>query len=77
LLPPSESLRSIQRAWDDAVCSTKMESFLVSAAGADRARLLASGSPGSGAWLHALPFANIGFRLSDQELKVSVGMTYV
>jgi len=48
LPPPSESLRSIQRAWDDAVCSTKMESLLASATGADCARLLASGSPGSG-----------------------------
>jgi len=42
--------------------------------GADRVRLLASGSPGSGSWLHALPSANIGFRLSDSDLRVSVGL---
>jgi len=31
-----------------------------------------SPAPGSGAWLHALPSAKINFRLSDQELRVSV-----
>jgi len=44
------------------------------ATGADRARLLASGSPSSGSWLHALPSANIGFHLSDSDLNVSVGL---
>jgi len=51
-----------------------MHNLLASSAGADRARLLASSSPGSGAWLHALPFLNIGFRLLDQELRVSIGL---
>jgi len=51
-----------------------MPSLLALASGADRACLLASSSPASGAWLHALPSANIGFRLSDQELRVSVGL---
>jgi len=71
--PPSESLQIAQRAWDDAIFSTRMEYLLSSVSDADRARLLASGSTGSGTWLHARPSANIGFKLSDQELKVSVG----
>jgi len=72
--PPSLSVRSLQRAWDDAICSTRMQSLLASASIADRARLPASSSPASGAWLHALPLAIIGFRLSDKELRVSVGL---
>jgi len=44
LSPPSPSLCSLQRTWDDAICSTRMQSLLAWASGADRARLLASSS---------------------------------
>jgi len=76
LSPPSPSLRSLQHAWDDAICSSRIQSFLTSASGANRAHLLASSSPFSGAWLHALQSANIGLRRSDQELRVSVSLRF-
>ena len=39
-----------------------------------RARLLASSAPSSGAWLHALPCANLGLRLGNDELRIAVGL---
>ena len=39
-----------------------------------RARLLASKSPGSGAWLNALPCSNFGLRLGNDELRIAVGL---
>ena len=72
--PPGPSLRTVQRAWDDAICSTNIQGLLISSSGAHRARIFASGAPGSGALLHALPSANLGFRLSSQVLRVSVGL---
>ena len=40
----------------------------------DRARLLASRSKESGAWLHALPLSALGLRLDDDHLSVAVGL---
>jgi len=37
--PPRESLRSIQRAWDNGTCSVTMHNILASSASADRPRL--------------------------------------
>jgi len=36
-----------------------LQNLLENPSGADRARMLASSSPGSGAWIHALPSASL------------------
>ena len=38
-----------------------------------RARLLSVSTPESGAWLHALPITNLGFRMDDS-IRVAVGL---
>ena len=40
----------------------------------NRARLLASASPSSGSWLHALPCPNLGLRLGNDELRIAIGL---
>ena len=40
----------------------------------DRARLLASRSKESGAWLHALPISAMGLRLEDESFRIAVGL---
>ncbi len=66
--------RLVQRKWDDGVCSAKADSLLQRADKVNRARLLASVAPGSGSWLSALPSANLGLRLGNQELRIAVGL---
>ena len=39
-----------------------------------RARLLSVSTPELGAWLHALPIANLGFRMDDSTIRVAVGL---
>ena len=39
-----------------------------------RARLLASFSKESGAWLHALPISTLGLRMDDNTIRVAVGL---
>jgi len=73
LAPPGDSIRPNQRAWDDAVCSLRVQYFLKSLFGSDRARILASGAAASGSWIHALPSSNMGLLLSDQEIRISGG----
>ena len=74
LIPPDPSLRSLQRAWDDAICGKRMKQLIDLSSGADTARLLACGASASGAWMHALPSANLGLRLSNQDIRISVGL---
>ena len=40
----------------------------------DRTRLLASFAPKSGAWLNALPSSNLGFKLTDSEVRISTAL---
>ena len=63
----------MQRAWDDAICGSRMQNLLVATLGVHRARLLAI-APGSGSWLPVLPAANLGHRLSSQEVRVAIGL---
>ena len=65
-----------QRCWDDEICSSVATS-LASTAGANpvtKARLLACRGQGSGSWLHALPSANLGLRLNNDETRIAVGL---
>jgi hypothetical protein len=72
--PPIGSEACRQRSWDDGVCQALSTHLLELADPVDRARLLASSSPGSGAWLQAFPCANLGLRLGKDELRVAVGL---
>ena len=40
----------------------------------DKARLLAAREPQSGAWLNAAPITAIGLRLSDEAIRISIGL---
>ena len=40
----------------------------------NRARLLASATKESGAWLHALPIASLGLRMDDDTIRIAVGL---
>ena len=40
----------------------------------DKARLLAAREPQSGAWLNAAPLTAIGLRLSDEAIRISIGL---
>jgi len=71
---PSGQEAGSQRAWDDGICLALSSGLLQQAGPVDRARLLASSSPGSGAWLQAFPSANLGLRLGRDELRVAVGL---
>jgi len=63
-----------QRAWDDGLCTSKSARLLSGVGQVDRARLLASVASGSGTWLHALPCSNLGLLLSNEELRIGVGL---
>ncbi len=65
-----------QRCWDDEICSSLATSLSTSASAnpVTKARLLACRGAGSGSWLHALPSANLGLRLSDDETRIAVGL---
>ena len=71
LPPPCPSLQCIQRAWDDGVCSANVQLLLNSSSGADRARIMAYGSPNFRAWLYALPSSNLGLCLPNEDLTQS------
>jgi len=63
-----------QRALDDVVSLAISNELFVLAEPVTRARLLASLSPYSGAWLQALPCNSLGLRLGNNELRVAVGL---
>ncbi|XP_063394325.1 uncharacterized protein LOC134679354 [Cydia fagiglandana] len=64
----------IQRAWDDTRSKATIDNLIASAAGVDRARLLAVSQPESGAWLHALPSPQLGTLLDGNSLRVAVAL---
>ena len=73
--PPSAELAKLQRAWDDSCCSKVAVALLEGAADErDRARLRASQQEFSGAWLQALPLLAIGLKMSDEVMRVAVGV---
>ena len=64
----------VQRVWDDRVCSAKAAGLLARADTVNRARLLASVTPGSGSWMQSLPCTNLGLRLGREELRIAIGL---
>jgi hypothetical protein len=64
-----------QRAWDEAVCSQSLKSLLdTQTEPYHRARLLAASAAHSGDWLSAMPISACGLRLTDEAVRVAVGM---
>ena len=63
-----------QRVLDDGISSAISKEISLRADPVNRARLLASLAPGSGAWLQALPCANLGLLLGNNELRIAVGL---
>ena len=69
---PSEDNATQQRAWDDAVSVTEFNKLKNSAHQIDSARLLASSSPNSGSWLHALPIPKLGLHLDNEIVRIAI-----
>ena len=63
-----------QQGWDDALCNARALKLRVGATPSSTARLLAGCSEGSGSWLHALPSASVGLRLSNEEARIAAGL---
>ena len=64
-----------QRNWDQKVCQTLFSSLLNRQVDpVDKARLLAVSAPHSSDWLQALPISSCGLRLSNEAVRVSVGL---
>ena len=71
---PVPSSCSSQRSWDDILSKVSLSELTEGETMVSHARILASNSEHSGDWLHALPSAPLGLRLSDEELRISVGL---
>ena len=74
-IEPLGSLKHIQRAWDTPVTTATYNTLLGACTTAvDQARLKAMVSPHAGDWLHASPLTAVGLRLSDEAIRVAIGI---
>ena len=71
---PQGDAKGQQRAWDSVIAERYRESLLSEANQFARARLLSASTPESGAWLRAIPSANLGTLLDNETLRVSIAM---
>ena len=74
LVAPTGSEVEMQRRWDEPVCEKAALQLRTTADERAIARLLAVSSPGSGAWLNAIPSASLGLNLDDKALSIAVGL---
>jgi hypothetical protein len=67
--------KSSQKSWDEPMYSRCLES-LIETAPDDKAlaRLKAVSSPGSGAWLNAIPVPSLGLKLDDHQIRISCAL---
>ncbi|XP_055336340.1 uncharacterized protein LOC129586883 [Paramacrobiotus metropolitanus] len=73
--PPLLESRHLQRAWDTPYCSAEQATLLYEATDAtNKARLLATSTPESGVWTHALPSSSIGNLLDDESFRIAVAI---
>ena len=71
---PDGEAASRQRSWDDIVSTTALSGLLENSNQVHRARLLASSSPHSGAWLNATPIASLGLHLDSPAVQTAVAL---
>ena len=73
--PPCTPDNTWQRAWDKPRVQATSNVLLETAPDPRaRARLLATATTESGAWLHALPITSLGLRMDDEVVRVAVGL---
>ena len=76
-LPPQTPVPaspSSQKAWEKPRVLALLDSLLSASDQESRARLLAASSSESGAWLHAPPISSLGLRMSNDTVRVAVGL---
>jgi hypothetical protein len=72
---PAHPHNTSQRAWDTAIAQQTFQALLdASTEQYHRARLLAASAAHSGDWLSAVPITACGLRLSDEAVRVAVGL---
>ena len=73
--PPPTPTNIRQKAWDKPRVHSTFKVLLETASDPRaRARLLATTTKESGAWLHALPISSLGLRMDDEVLRIAVGL---
>ena len=73
--PPPSPDSTRQRVWDAPHIEATYNVLLEQASDHQaKARLMAVSCPESGAWLHALPIAALGLRMSDDVVRVAAGL---
>jgi hypothetical protein len=71
-IPPDSP---VQRVWDNRCCEVQADQLLQTAVHhVERARLLASRSPGSGDWLDAMPLSSIGLKLDNASVRIAIAL---
>ena len=73
--PPCTPDNTWQRAWDKPRVQATSKVILETTPDPQaRARLLATATKESGAWLHALPITSLGLKMDDEVVRVAVGL---
>ena len=76
-LLPEES-RSNQHLWDQPLTEHSFQSLLDAATDpSSRARLLATATKESGAWLNTLTVPHLGTKLDDDSIHIAIGLRWV
>ena len=65
---------SSQRMWEEPRVASVLDSLLATGDQESTARLLAASSNESGAWLHAPPISSLGLRMSNDAVRIAVGL---
>ena len=72
--PPTGAKACRQKCWDSPLVDGCFASLLSSASPQGRVRLLASQQKEAGAWLSAPPVSALGLRMSDESIRIAVGL---
>ena len=74
-IPPTGLDANAQRNWDQQIIKKSAATLLQAANDAySKACLLATSAPHAGDWLSASPISSVGLRLTDDALRVAVGL---
>ena len=72
---PSHEHAAIQKVWDLPIVKSQYAAIMDSVTDAKtKARLLSVSSKGSSAWLNAIPLPNLGLKLSNEQLRISIAL---